>query len=67
MTTERAPQEPLALTMADAAKALSISRAQVYRLADAGQIRTIVVGQRRRVPRQVLDELLAGNQVAATR
>lgn len=58
MTTDH---EPMALTMAQAAKALSISRAQMYRIADAGQVRTILVGQRRRVPRQALNDLLAGN------
>jgi excisionase family DNA binding protein len=60
-------REPMALTMAEAAKALSISRAQIYRIVDAGQLRTIIVGQRRRVPRQALDELLAGDRETAAR
>ncbi len=50
---------PAALTMADAARELSVSRAQAYRLAQAGELRTVLVGRRKRVPRWAIDELLA--------
>lgn len=56
-------REPAALTMAAAAEELSISRAQAYRLAQAGELRTVLVGRRKRVPRWAIDELLAADRV----
>lgn len=55
-------REPAALTMGAAAEALSVSRAQAYRLAQSGELRTVLVGRRKRVPRWALEELLAADR-----
>ena len=52
-------QVPAALTIKAAAEALSISRAQAYRLSNSGELQTVLVGRRRRVPRRVIEEMLA--------
>ena len=54
---------PLAVTIAMAGEMLSISRSAAYRLIDGGQIRTVVVGSKQRVPiaeieRHLRDSLL---------
>lgn len=50
--------EPLAVSMAEAARLLSISRAQAYRLAQRGDLPTVRVGQRLRVARHALEKLI---------
>jgi excisionase family DNA binding protein len=54
--------ESMALTMAEAARALSISRAQIYKLANRGELPYVMVGQRRRVSRAALEAILAGDR-----
>lgn len=50
--------EPLAVSLAQAAEALGISRAYAYRLADAGDIPTVRLGRRRVVPVHALRALV---------
>lgn len=50
------PREGLA-TVKDAAKFLSISRANLYRMIDAGQIQSVSYGRSRRIPWSVIHEL----------
>ena len=49
----------LAYSPAAAAEALDICRAQVYRLIQAGELRTINIGRSRRIPRSELERLVA--------
>jgi excisionase family DNA binding protein len=46
-----------------AAKFLGVSRAQIYRLMDAGELRYVKIGRSRRIPRRSLIELAAKNLV----
>jgi excisionase family DNA binding protein len=49
--TTPAPAAPaLLLTVAEAAQALRLSRAQVYNLVSRGELQTIRIGSSRRVP-----------------
>jgi excisionase family DNA binding protein len=50
--------EPLAYSVADAAKALSISRARLYQLMDDGTIASVALGRRRLVRREAIVDLL---------
>ena len=50
--------DALLLTPDDAAKALAISRARVYELMRAGELRSIQIGALRRVPREALAEFI---------
>ena len=53
-------QEKLAYSIAEAAKALSISERLVYKEISRGGIRVVRFGGRVVIPRKVLDELLEG-------
>ena len=56
-----APQAaPLVLTVEEAAEALRISRQSAYQAVRNGEIPTVKVGRRILVPRQQLEEMLAG-------
>jgi excisionase family DNA binding protein len=57
------PVDRLAYKPQAAADALDISRAQLYRLIAAGEIRTITIGRSRRVPRSELERILADGAV----
>lgn len=46
--------DALLLTPDEAAKALAVSRARVYELMRAGELRSIRIGSSRRVPRQAV-------------
>ena len=43
-------EEPLFIRPQDAAKLLSISSATVHRLLDSGEIPSVVIGKRKRIP-----------------
>ncbi len=56
-------QQPLAYRVEDAAKALSVSRATIYRLIESGQLQSQKALGRRIIPRTALDAFLkAGAQ-----
>ena len=58
------PQEeqPVLLTVAEAAKLLRLSRSQVYNLVSAGQLPTVRLGPRGiRIPRQALLDWIAAH------
>lgn len=50
--------EPLALSPAQAARALSLSRPSLYGLLNSGQLRSVRVGSRRLIPVAALRALL---------
>lgn len=52
-------ESPLLLKVDDAAHRLNISRAQIYRLMAAGELRSVSIGTARRVPAAALDEYVA--------
>ena len=51
--------DPLAFCVEDAARLIGVSRATLYLLISAGDLRTIKIRKRRLVPREALVELLA--------
>lgn len=52
------PPQRLTVTVTEAAKLLGISRGLAYTLVRTGEIRSIRLGRRLLVPRQVIDQLL---------
>ena len=54
--------EPLAISVEDAARKLSISRSLCWELVWTGRLKTISLGRRRLVPIKVLQELMAEAQ-----
>jgi excisionase family DNA binding protein len=59
--------EPKVMRMADAAKALGISRSKVYSLASAGQIPVVRIGGSLRVPSVALDRWLEEQTVGGSK
>jgi excisionase family DNA binding protein len=51
------------ISVAQAARFLSVSRSTMYKLMDSGNIRYLKVGRARRVPRKALIDFVAGNMV----
>lgn len=51
--------EPRLLRIPEAAAYLNISRTTMYRLINDGAVRTVMVGQRKRVPLAEIDRLIA--------
>lgn len=51
--------EPQLLRISEAATYLSISRTTMYRLINEGTIKTVQVGQRKRVPLAEINRLIA--------
>jgi len=63
--TPVAPTEgALLLSVADAAKALGVSRGSLYELVTRGEIQSLQIGRRRLVPRQALLDFIEGNATA---
>lgn len=62
---QSSPPERLAYTIAETLERLPISRSQLYRLFDAGELRTMKVGARRLVPASELDAFIARQLEAA--
>lgn len=58
ITSPEAPPVRLTLSVAEAAKALGISRTLAYELAHTGVLRTVKLGRRVVVPQSALTELL---------
>jgi excisionase family DNA binding protein len=56
-------QEPLAITIPDAAKRLSVSERTIRRLIERGELRAVRVGRVWRVPMEALRDYLSGSQV----
>ena len=52
------PDERMLLTVVEAARRLGIGRSSMYRLLDAGQIRSIHVGRSHRIPVDALTEFV---------
>lgn len=50
--------ERLAFTAEEAAELLGISRSQIFRLVDLGELQTVTIGRSRRVTRRQLEEFL---------
>lgn len=50
----------LLLTVKEACDLLQLSKPTVYALIHAGELRSLAVGRARRIPRQALDEFIAG-------
>jgi excisionase family DNA binding protein len=57
----------LAYTVEEASEALSISRAQLYRLMDHGQLGFILIGRSRRITAHQLQTFLEGLEAFAPR
>lgn len=57
----------LAFTVEEASQALSISRAQLYRLMDLGQLGFILIGRSRRITTHQLQAFLEGLEAFAPR
>ena len=53
--------EPAVLTVEEAAKALRIGRSAAYAAVHRGQIPSIRIGRKLRVPRAALEQLLSGS------
>jgi len=53
------PTPPRLLSVNDAAAALSLSRASLYKELSAGRLRTVHVGRRRLVPESALSDYIA--------
>ena len=51
--------DKLLLTPVEAAKALGIGRSKVYEVMQAGQLKSVRIGNCRRIPLDALHELLA--------
>ncbi len=51
---------PLVLRVEDLMSALDIGRNAAYELVRSGQIRSIRVGRKRRIPKQAVEDFLAG-------
>lgn len=56
----RPPVEPLVYTPQEAADALRISRPMIYKLIDAGDLRSLKIGSRRMIPLTAIEALLDG-------
>lgn len=57
-----APSEgALLLSVAEAAKALGVSRGSLYDLVNAGEVKSIQIGRCRLIPRTALIEFIDGN------
>jgi len=52
------PTPPLAVSVSDAARLLSVSRDTIYRLIQTGKLRTVKLNGRRVVPMRELERLL---------
>jgi excisionase family DNA binding protein len=52
--------DPVLLTVAECAAALSVSRARAYELVAAGTIPVVRIGRTMRVPTKALEEWVAG-------
>jgi excisionase family DNA binding protein len=57
---ERRKQERLALSVREAAEALGVSRASLYRAIEDGRLIAVKIGARRLIPIAAIDALLAG-------
>jgi excisionase family DNA binding protein len=57
---EDARSDRLALTVAEAAEELTVSRITVYRLVEAGELRARRCGSRILIPRRALEQYLEG-------
>jgi excisionase family DNA binding protein len=59
--TSRAGEQPakLLLRVEETATALGISRTAVFRLLAAGELASLTIGHRRRIPRSAIDEFIA--------
>ncbi len=55
-----AETEPLLYGVAEAAEMLGIGRTNAYYLITDGKIRSVKIGARRLVPREALEEFVAG-------
>ena len=54
---------PAAYSVENAAKQLTLSRATVYNLINAGKLRSVQIGRRRIIPASEIDRLLAVDDV----
>ena len=52
------PDERMLLTVVEAARRLGIGRSSMYRLLDAGEVRSIHVGRSHRIPVDALSEFV---------
>jgi len=60
------PTEPLAVPVGEAARRLGIGRSLAYDLIRSGQLRSVIIGKRRRlVPVEAIESLLESTQQAA--
>jgi excisionase family DNA binding protein len=56
------PTERLAYSPSEAAEALGVSKPTVYKLLHNGQLRSIMVGNRRLIPRTGIEAFLEGDR-----
>jgi excisionase family DNA binding protein len=62
---ERPAPVPPSVSVEEAARLLGLGRSNLFELMDSGELRSVVVGSRRLVPRRALEEFLAGHHVSA--
>lgn len=58
INADQSGNTPLLYRPEEAARALSISRTAVYGLIASGQLKSILIGRRRRIPRQAVEEFI---------
>lgn len=58
--------EKLAFTVEEAARQLSVSRAQIYRLIDTCRLGSITIGRSRRITRRQLEDFVGALEAAAS-
>jgi excisionase family DNA binding protein len=51
---------PLLLSVGSACRILGLSRSSLYALMASGRIRSVTVGRRRLIPREAINEFIAG-------
>ncbi|GAB2571992.1 hypothetical protein GCM10027168_00890 [Streptomyces capparidis] len=59
-------EQPLALTVEQAAKRLGIGRTRMYALVRTGAVRSITIGRLRRIPEEALNEYITTRMIATT-
>lgn len=62
---ERPAPVPLSVSVEEAARLLGLSRSNLFKLMESGELRSVKVGSRRLVPRWALEEFLVGHDVSA--
>jgi excisionase family DNA binding protein len=65
-TVSRVVSEPLAVSIPEAARLLSVSRQFIYKLINAGTLRRVKIGRSARIPMSEIWKLLDANSESST-